>query len=103
MAENTSFNNPFAKMFGELNAPWCDAVKKAAEQYLDNGEKWAQQALKWNEQATEWAKATPLAPVFETQRRIAKQTIEMSTNIARRLWKLEGKSEEKEETPGGQA
>ena len=31
MAENTMLNNPFTKMFGELNAPWCDAVKQAAE------------------------------------------------------------------------
>lgn len=104
MAENTLFNNPFAKMFGELNAPWCDAVKSAAAQYIENGEKWAHQTLKWNEKATEWAKATPLAPVFETQRMIAKQTIEMGADIARRLWQLEGKIEEKmEEALKGQA
>jgi hypothetical protein len=104
MAEGTLFTNPFAKMFGEMNAPWCDAVKQAASQYIDNGEKWAQQALKWNEKATEWAKASPLAPVFETQRMVAKQTIEMSADIARRLWQLEGKIEEKmEEALGGKA
>lgn len=104
MADKTSFNNPFMKMFGELNAPWCDAVKHAAAQYIDNGEKWAHQSLKWSEKATEWAKATPLAPVFETQRIVAKQAIDMSTDIARRLWQLEGKIEEKmEEAMGGQA
>jgi hypothetical protein len=104
MAESTLFTNPFAKMFGEMNAPWSDAVKHAAAQYIDNGEKWAHQALKWNEKATEWAKASPLAPVFETQRMVAKQTIEMSADIARRLWQLEGKIEEKmEEALGGKA
>lgn len=104
MADKTSLNNPFMKMFGELNAPWCDAMKHAAAQYIDNGEKWAHQSLKWNEKATEWAKATPLAPVFETQRMVAKQAIEMSSDIARRLWQLEGKIEEKmEEAMGGQA
>lgn len=104
MAENTFSNNPFMKMFGELNAPWCDAMKQAAAQYIDNSEKWAMQGLKWGEKATEWAKATPLAPVFETQRLIAKQTIEMSADMARQLWQLEGKIEEKmEEALGGQA
>ena len=102
MAESTSVNNPFLKMFGELNAPWCDAVKNAAAQYIDNSEKWANQSLKWGDKVTEWAKATPLAPMFETQRLIAKQTIAMSTDIARRLWQLEGKIEEKmEETLKG--
>lgn len=104
MAESILLTNPFTKAFSELNAPWCDAVKNAAAQYIDNGEKWAHQALKWNEKATEWAKATPLALVFETQRIIAKQTIELSADIARRLWQLEEKVEEKvEEALGGKA
>jgi len=104
MAESIFSHNPFLKAFSELNAPWCEAVKHAAAQYIDNGEKWAHQGLKWSEKATEWAKATPLAPVFETQRLVAKQTIEMSADIARRLWQLEGKIEEKmEEALGKQA
>ncbi|HXG21930.1 MAG TPA: hypothetical protein VNN62_22985 [Methylomirabilota bacterium] len=101
MAENASFTNPLYKIFGELNAPWCEAVKHAAAQYLDNSEKWAHQSLKWSEKATEWAKSTPLAPVFEAQRLIAKQAVDMSLDIARRWWRLEEKLEEKmEETPG---
>ena len=104
MAESTIFSNPFTKMLGEFNAPWCDAVKQVATQYINNSEKWAHQSLKWSEKATEWTKSTPLAPVFETQRLIAKQTIEMSADIARRLWQLEEKIEEKmEETLGGKA
>lgn len=104
MAENIFLQNPFIKMFSELNAPWCDAMKHAAAQYIDNSEKLAQQALKWSEKAAGWAKATPLAPVLDAQRLIAKQTIEMSADIARRLWQLEGKFEEKmEEALGKQA
>jgi hypothetical protein len=104
MAESTVFANPFAKMLSEINAPWCDAVKQAAAQYINNSEKWAQQSLKWSEKATEWSKATPFASVFETQRLIAKQTIEISADIARRLLQLEGKIEEKvEETISGKA
>jgi hypothetical protein len=101
MADQTSFTNPLYKMFGELNAPWYEAVKHAAARYLDNSEKWAHQSLKWSEKATEWARSTPLAPVFEAQRLLAKQTVDMSIDIARRLWRLEEKLEEKmEETLG---
>src|SRR5262245_53695851 len=101
MAEHTHASNPFVKMFSELNAPWLDAVKHAAAQYIDTSEKWAQQALKWGERTTEWAKATPLAPFFETQRLIARQAIELSADVARRLWQLESKVEEKVEEAFG--
>ncbi len=104
MAENLFAGNPFAKMFGDLNAPFCDTFKNLAAQYLANGEKWAQQTLHWNEKATAWAKSTPLASVFETQRVVAKQAVELSSGIARRLWQLEEKNEKKnEETLAGQA
>jgi hypothetical protein len=95
MAEHSQTSNPFAKMFSEMNAPWCGAVKQVAAQYLDLNEKWAQQALKWSEKTTEWTKATPLAFLFEAQRLIARQTVDLSTDIARRLWQLESKVEEK--------
>jgi hypothetical protein len=36
MAESALFNNPFTKMFSELNAPWFDAFKSAAAHYIDN-------------------------------------------------------------------
>jgi hypothetical protein len=97
MAENPQASNPFVKILSELNAPWCDAVKQAAAQYIDTSEKWAHQALKWNEKTTEWAKATPFSALFETQRLIARQTIELSADVARRLWQLENKVEEKVE------
>lgn len=104
MAENLFAANPFLKVFTEMNAPLCDAVKHAAAQYLENGEKWARQTLQWNEKATAWAKATPFAPVFETQRLIAKQAMDLSSNLTRRLWQLEEKTEKKaDETSGGQA
>jgi hypothetical protein len=104
MAEHTQASNPFMKMFSELNAPWCEAVKHAAAQYIDTSEKWAHQTLKWNEKVTDWAKATPFSVLFETQRLIARQSIDLSADVARRLWQLEGKIEEKVgETFGTQA
>jgi len=97
MTEHTWTNNPFMKMFGETNAPWGSALKQAAAQYLDTSEKWAQKALELNEQATAWAKETPLAPLFETQRSLARQMVETSAALTRRLWQLEPRAEEKVE------
>jgi hypothetical protein len=95
MAENVWTSNSFIKMLGEINAPWCSALKQGAVQYIDTTEKWAQKALELNEQATVWAKETPFAPLFETQRSFVRQMIETSTALAYRLWQIEDKAEEK--------
>ncbi len=95
MAENTQVNNPFVKMFEDLNTPWCGSAKQVAAQWIDTSAEWAHKALEWNEKMTAWAKATPLAPLFETQRALASQIIENSTTFARSLWRLEPKTDEK--------
>jgi hypothetical protein len=95
MAEYSQTSNVFAKMFSEMAAPWCGPLKQVATQYLDTSEKWAQKALELNEKTTAWAKDTPLAPLFETQRSLARQVIETSTTFARQLWQIETKAEEK--------
>jgi hypothetical protein len=97
MAEKAQIGNPFARMFSELNVPWWDAARQVASQYIDLNEKWARQALKWNEKTSEWAKGTPFAPFLEIQQLIARQTVDLSADFARRLWQLESKVEEKVE------
>ena len=95
MAENTQINNPFVKMFEDLNAPLCGSAKQVAAQWIDMSAEWAHKALESNEKMTAWAKATPLAPLFETQRSLASQVIENSTAFARSLWRIEPKTDEK--------
>lgn len=87
--------NPFAKLYTDLSAPVCGPWKQMAAQYIDTSADWAQKAIEWNEKMTTWAKETPLAPLFETQRSLAAQIVERSTNLARALWQLEPKAEEK--------
>jgi hypothetical protein len=87
--------NPFAKLYTDLSAPLWGPWKQMAAQYIDTSADWAQKAIEWNEKMTTWAKETPLAPVFETQRSLAAQMVERSTNFARALWQLEPKAEEK--------
>jgi hypothetical protein len=93
MAEHLWTQNPFFKTWGELKIPGFDSVKQIAACYIDTNEKWAQQALEWNEKATAWAKETPFAPLFETQHALARQLLETSTALARRVWQIETKTE----------
>ena len=87
-------DNPFLKMMGEANVPFSTSVKQIVTQSIESGEKWIGQAFALNEKATEWAKDTPLAPVFETQRSVARQVFASSTALARQLWQLEQPVEE---------
>jgi hypothetical protein len=95
MAKHTQANNPFVKMFEDLNAPLCGPLKQAAAQWIDTSAEWAHKALEWNEKMTTWANETPLASLLETQRSLASQTIDSSTALARSFWRIEPKSEEK--------
>ncbi len=82
-------NNPFLKVFKELNAPLCGSLKQSAAQYLNTTEEWGKKALELNEKLTAWAKETPLSPMFETQRSVASQVIGNSIALARKAWKIE--------------
>ncbi len=90
-----SANNPFLKVFNELNAPLCGSLKQSAAQYLNTTEEWGKKALELNEKLTAWAKETPLSPLFETQRSVASQLIGNSIALARKAWQIEEKEEEK--------
>lgn len=97
MADNPWTNNPFSKMCGELNlpnSPMLAPMREMAAQYIDNSEKWANQALEMSEKTTAWAKETPMAPMFEAQLSLAKQVIGSSTMLARQLWQLDKPAEE---------
>ena len=98
MAENMWTDNPFSKMCGELNPPnlpMLAPMREMAAQHIDNSEKWANQALEMSEKTTAWAKETPMAPMFEAQRSLAKQLIGSSTSLARQLWQLDKPAEDK--------
>jgi len=88
-------NNPFFKLFSEVNAPLCSSWKETAAQYINASEELAGKAIEWNSKATAWAKETPLASVFETQRNLTSQAVENSLALARRFWQIDEKSEKK--------
>jgi hypothetical protein len=92
MANNMWTDNPFTKAFGDMNLsglPLMAPVKEMAARYIDTSEQWANQALDMSEKTTAWANETPIAPMFEAQRSLARQMLGSSTTLARQIWKIE--------------
>ncbi|MGH7917155.1 MAG: hypothetical protein ACREQE_06775 [Candidatus Binataceae bacterium] len=77
---------------GKLSEAWLsfDGAKKAAAWYIDNSQKFANQAIDLQQKATEWAKDTPLARIFELQNSIARKFVERSADLARTVWQIQG-------------
>ncbi len=97
MANNMWIDNPFTKAFGDLNLPnfpMMAPMKEMAARYIDTSEQWANQALDMSEKTTAWANETPMAPVFEAQRSLARQMLGSSTTLARHIWKIEPQATE---------
>lgn len=70
---------------GELGSVWTDSAKKAAELYVESGERIGKMMLELHERSTSWAKETMLAPLFEAQRSAGKQMMESSVEMARKM------------------
>ncbi len=64
-------------------------TRKLAAWSIDASEKAAHGALDFQARTTSWAKETPLAPVFELQRTVAKRIVDGSANLARTLWQID--------------
>ena len=77
----------FSEMTDTLFSP--ERAKDIAALWIDSSEKMANQALEFQAKATEWSKNTMFAPLFETQNSLARSFVELSTNAARRFWRLE--------------
>jgi hypothetical protein len=97
MANNMWTDNPFTKALGDMSLPnltMLAPVKEMAARYIDTSEQWANQALDMSEKTTAWANETPMAPMFEAQRSLARQMLGSSTTLARQIWKIEPQAAE---------
>ncbi len=84
---------PYFQPFSELNTAWWSGAQQLAAWYIDTSEKMAHGALEIQERAMDGAKDSPWAPLLESQRALARQWIEGSAHIARRLWRIEQEGE----------
>jgi hypothetical protein len=66
-----------------------DGLKKAAAMYIENSEKFANQAIELQERSVGWVKETPLAPLIEAQISIVRKFVESSASAARNLWQID--------------
>lgn len=104
MANNMWTDNPFTKAFGGMNlsnlpnSPLLAPMKEMAARHIDTSEQWANQALEMNEKTTAWANETPIAPMFEAQRSLARQVLGSSTTLARQMWRIEPQATEEAST-----
>jgi hypothetical protein len=84
---------PFVQPFAELSGVWWRGTQQMAAWSIETNEKTTYGLIEFQEQATQWAEQTPLASLFEVRRTLARQWMEGSAELARRLWQLEKRKE----------
>jgi hypothetical protein len=56
---------------------------------IDANVNFAKQMLDFQAQTTSWAKDTPMGPMFQSQRALGEELIELVAGAARALWRIE--------------
>jgi hypothetical protein len=91
MAEQESrfqeFRSPMVKLFTDLTDTWYSTARKVTEYYLATGEDLAKGAVELQRQATSWAR--DITPLVEEQNTVAREFVERSTDVARRLLQVQ--------------
>jgi hypothetical protein len=77
------YHSPTVKLFTDLMDVWYSTARKMTEYYLAAGEDLARGAVESQRQATRWAR--DVTPLFEEQNNVAREFVERSTDVARRL------------------
>ena len=79
----------------DLNAPFWSNARQLAAWCIGTNEHLAKGLLEVQEQNMQWAKDTPWASLLHAQTDVARQWVEGSAQMARRLWRIKESSEEK--------
>jgi len=84
-----AYQSPLMKLLYELTEMSYSAAKKLTIYSLDATESFAKKVIEMQRWASDWAKDTPVAPLLEEQQNIAREFVEQSVDVARRLWLLQ--------------
>src|SRR5262245_3687288 len=84
-----AYQSPLMKLLYELTEMSYSAAKKLTIYSLDATESFAKGVIEMQRWASGWAKDTPVAPLLEEQQNIAREFVEQSVDVARRLWLLQ--------------
>jgi hypothetical protein len=64
-------------------------MRDMAARTIDANVSFAKQMLDLQSQSTSWAKDTPMGPMFQSQRALGEELIELFAGAARALWRIE--------------
>jgi hypothetical protein len=65
------------------------SMRALAALTIDANVNFAKQMLDFQAQTTSWAKDTPIGPMFQSQRALGEELIELVAGAARALWRIE--------------
>jgi hypothetical protein len=65
------------------------SMRALAALTIDANVNFAKQMLDFQAQTTSWAKDTPMGPMFQSQRAVGEELIELVAGAARALWRVE--------------
>jgi hypothetical protein len=65
------------------------SMRALAALTIDANVNFAKQILEFQAQTTSWAKDTPIGPMFQSQRALGEELIELVAGAARALWRIE--------------
>jgi hypothetical protein len=65
------------------------SMRALAALTIDANVNFAKQILEFQAQTTSWAKDTPMGPMFQSQRALGEELIELVAGAARALWRIE--------------
>jgi hypothetical protein len=90
MAERETSSGLFTDMANSI----IGNMRDMAARTIDANVSLAKQMLDFQTQTTSWAKDSPMGPMFESQRAVGEQLIELFAGAARALWRIEERKSE---------
>jgi hypothetical protein len=80
-------------LFTDVANSIVSTMRDIAARSIDANVSFAKQMLEYQAQTTNWAKDTPIGPMFQSQRALGEELIDLFAGAARALWRIEKKSE----------
>jgi len=80
-------------LFTDIANSIVSTMRDIAARSIDANVSLAKQMLEYQAQTTNWAKDTPIGPMFQSQRALGEELIDLFAGAARALWRIEKKSE----------
>ncbi|MBV8774015.1 MAG: hypothetical protein JO166_17050 [Deltaproteobacteria bacterium] len=76
-------------LFTDITNSIIGNMRDVAARTIDANVSLAKQMLDFQAQTTSWAKDTPMGPMFQSQRALGEEMIELLAGAARALWRIE--------------